>query len=129
MMNRLIKQVIRFGIVGVMATVIDFAMLHLLVDYLFVHYLIATPIAFVISTLFNYWASMKYIFVSRFSPKEKHKEFVIFVSLSVIGLLLTELLMFIAVDILGLQIMVGKVFVTAIVMIFNFASRKIYLDS
>lgn len=56
--------------------------------------------------------------------QSKHTEFVIFVVLSVIGLGLIELFMWILVDFGGIFYMISKIIVTAIVMLYNFVTRK-----
>ena len=48
--------------------------------------------------------------------------------MSTIGLGLTELLMFLAVDKLNIYYMISKIVVTGIVMIYNFVTRKIFLE-
>lgn len=128
-MKQLIQQVYRFAVVGVIATLIDFVILFILHRLFAMNYLIATAFAFIIATVFNYWASMAYIFTSKYSGKGKSKEFTIFLVLSVLGLGLTQLLMMLFVETFRMDVMVSKIFVTGFVMVFNFVSRKILLDS
>jgi putative flippase GtrA len=52
-------------------------------------------------------------------------EFLIF---SIIGLLLTELLLWIGIDKLNMNAMIVKIVATAIVMVFNFITRKLFLE-
>ena len=124
----LVQQIIRFILVGGLATLIDFLVLAFLYHGLNLYYLIATVIAFIVSTIFNYWASMRFIFKSKYGPDQRHKEFIIFLILSLIGLALTSLLMVLAVDWLGLPVMFAKVLVTGFVMVFNFVSRKLFIE-
>ncbi|MCW6659535.1 GtrA family protein [Aerococcaceae bacterium NML191292] len=121
-------QVMRFVVVGGMATAIDFVILWVLYHQLGVHYLIATTIGFVVATVFNYWASMKFVF--RGKPNQsKKREFILFVVLSVIGLLLTVLLMQLSVAVMELPVMISRILVTGIVMTFNFVTRKWLLEA
>ncbi|MGX7106366.1 GtrA family protein [Hutsoniella sourekii] len=124
----LVQQIIRFILVGGLATLIDFLVLAFLYHGLNLYYLIATVIAFIVSTIFNYWASMRFIFKSKYGPDQRHKEFIIFLILSLIGLALTSLLMVLGVDWLGLPVMFAKVLVTGFVMVFNFVSRKLFIE-
>lgn len=128
-MQRLLQQFARFVLVGGTATVIDFAVLALLHYGFNVHYLTATGLAFVISTIYNYWASMRFVFDSPYGKDEKGKELLIFLVLSVLGLLLTEGLMGLLVEYASLNVIVSKVLVTCVVMLFNFITRKQFLDS
>ncbi|WP_124058733.1 GtrA family protein [Vaginisenegalia massiliensis] len=126
--NRLIQQIITFGFVGGISTLIDFFVYYILNKRFGWHYLLANPIAFVVATVFNYWASMKFIFDSKYAKEEKHKEFILFISLSVMGMLLTQLLLYISIDGMKLDSMIAKILVSCIVMVFNFVTRKIFLE-
>ena len=70
---------------------------------------------------------MRYVFCSK-DDLNKVNEFIIFVVLSVIGLGLTELLMWIGVEQFGIFYMASKIVVTGIVMIYNFVTRKLLLE-
>ena len=127
-MTKVLAQMAKFGIVGVVATVLDFLVLFALADFIGLHYLTAAALAFVAATLFNYAASMRYVFTSRFGAAEKHHELLLFVTLSVVGLGLNQLLMWLFVDQVGLYYLVAKIAATVFVMTWNFISRKIWLE-
>lgn len=59
---------------------------------------------------------------------DKKKEFLVFIFLSVVGLGINQILMWIFVSRLYYFYMVAKIFVTAIVMVYNFITRKIFLE-
>ncbi len=127
-MNNLLMQLFKFGIVGVVATLLDFLFLFLFTDVLGMHYLFSAAISFVLSTLFNYVASMRFVFNSKFSKDEKSKELILFVILSVIGLLLNQFLMWFFVEKIALYYMAAKIVATFFVMAWNFISRKVWLE-
>ncbi|APZ49217.1 sugar translocase [Jeotgalibaca sp. PTS2502] len=127
-MKLLFAQVLKFGIVGVIATIIDFGILTVLTEVFSVHYLTSAAVGFIISTIFNYLASMRYVFKSRFGPDEKNKELLIFVALSVFGLFLNQLLMWSFVDMLHIFYILAKVLATLVVMGWNFISRKLWIE-
>lgn len=127
-MTKLLAQIVKFGLVGAVATVLDFLILFALADFIGLHYLTAAALAFVAATLFNYAASMRYVFTSRFDAAEKHHELLLFVTLSVVGLGLNQLLMWLFVDQVALHYLVAKVAATVFVMAWNFISRKIWLE-
>ena len=59
------------------------------------------------------------------------REFVIFIVLSAVGLAINEICMAVGVAVLGtsaLMVTVTKLFATAVVMVWNFFSRKKWLD-
>lgn len=126
-MTKLIAQFTKFGFVGALCFLIDYGIMVLLTEFFGVPYLLSCAIAFSVSVIVNYYLSMKYVFASR-DDLSKQKEFVIFVVLSVIGLLLTELFMWLMVDKMSIHYMISKIVVTGIVMVFNFVTRKIFLE-
>ena len=90
-------------------------------------YLVSCALSFIVSTIVNYILSMRFVFESK-ENVNKTVEFILFVIMSTIGLGLTELLMFLAVDKLNIYYMISKIVVTGIVMIYNFVTRKIFLE-
>ena len=124
-MNKLIKQLFRFGVVGGIAFLIDFSLFAIL-THLGMHYLIAQIISFSISLIFNYIASIKWVFDAK---KQTPKEMIIFVLLSVIGLGINELLLYIGIDKLNIHELIVKLFATAVVMVFNFITRKLIIEN
>ena len=127
-MNNLLMQLFKFGIVGVVATLLDFLFLFLFTDVFGLYYLFSAALSFVLSTLFNYAASMRFVFSSKFSKDEKSKELVLFVILSVIGLVLNQFFMWFFVEKIALYYIAAKIVATFFVMAWNFISRKIWLE-
>lgn len=130
-MRKLIKQFLKFGVVGTMAFFIDYGVLMLLSQGLGWDPVVSAGISFCVSVVFNYVASMRYVFTHR-DDMSLRREFVIFIVLSAIGLFINELCMLAGVAALGdsaLAVTATKVFATAVVMVWNFVSRKKWLDA
>ena len=130
-MKKLIEQILKFGVVGIIATVIDFGVLYVLSQPLGMDPVISAGISFCVSLVFNYVASMRYVFAHR-EDMSRSREFVIFLVLSLIGLAINEAIMAAGVAVLGissLAVMGTKVLATTIVMVWNFVSRKKWLDA
>lgn len=157
--NKLIKQILKFGVVGGLSFLIDFIVYTIVIKIVpgQYSYILAGICGFTISLIFNYIASMAFVF-ERKENADRKKEFLIFLVLSLIGLLLNTVLLWFYVDILsgkvnwifnvhdaiynwllGLNItffksvsefieIMAKVFATAIVMVYNFISRKMTLE-
>lgn len=126
-LRELTVQFAKFGIVGVIAFCIDYG-LFLLMTYVFgINYLIASAISFVISTIFNFAASMRYVFAGK-RGQTRSQQFVIFFVLSVVGLGVNQLVLWMCVDLLAWLAWAGKLAATFIVMIFNFVTRKVFLE-
>ena len=138
----LLQQILRFGIVGGLSFVIDFTVYSVII-MLFGRskpiVMTAAFFGFVISLIFNYISSMKFVFVHDEGVSRK-KEFTVFAFLSVIGLILNELLiigvLFIFDNVKFLQSgflwnikeWIGKIFATGVVMVYNFVTRKIFIE-
>ena len=126
-LKALITQFMKFGIVGFAAFCIDYGLFLLLHQLFGVHYLVASTASFIISTVFNYICSMRYVFQGR-PDQTKAQQFAIFFVLSVIGLGVNQLVLWICVDVAGIPAWFGKLVATAIVMVFNFVTRKMFLE-
>ncbi|MBO5292531.1 MAG: GtrA family protein [Lachnospiraceae bacterium] len=139
-MKKLIEQILKFGVVGVVSTIIDFAVFSFLNYVVGIHYMAATFFGFTISLIANYILSMKFVFERR-ENLDKRVEFIAFAVLSVIGLILNEIIIYGCVDgvynnVAALQNMIsrgtaemaGKIIATGIVMVYNFVTRKLFLE-
>lgn len=126
-MISLMRQLLKFGIVGVICFGIDYGLMILLIELSGLDYLLSSGISFGASVVVNYFLSMRFVFTSK-EKNSKVKEFVIFVVLSVMGLLLTVVLMRLSVENWGFHYMQSKIVITGIVMAFNFVTRKVFLE-
>lgn len=127
-MKKLIAQFMKFGIVGVIAFVIDYGVMIFLTEVFGVPYLISTTISFVVSVVFSYFASMRFVF-KRKDDMSRRREFIIFIVLSVCGLGINDLLMWLMVDSLYIDYRLSKIVVTVVVAVWNFVTRKIFLEA
>lgn len=122
------QQIIRFAFVGGGAFVIDYGVMIFLTEVGGLNYLISSAISFTVSVIFNYIMSVKWVFnVS--GERSQTQDFAVFIVLSVIGLGINSLIMWIAVDKLHIFYMISKIGATAIVMVYNFITRKIFLEN
>ena len=126
-MRKLFKQFFKFGIVGVICFIIDYGLMVALTELAYVPYLISCGISFSVSVIVNYILSMRFVFASK-KDVDKRKEFALFVLLSISGLLLTELLMWLFVAGVDINYMIAKIITTGIVMVYNFITRKLLLE-
>ena len=135
----MIKQIVKFVGVGVIDTLIDFT-IYTVLTLLGVHYLIAGFCGFAVAVVISYFLSFKFVFVRR-EDFSQTKSFILFVVLSLGGLLLNELGLFICMDCIyknssALQSMISaklaklgaKCLTTGFVMIYNFTTRKLILE-
>lgn len=125
-MKKLFLQIFRFGIVGALAFLIDYCLLYVFTEFLHVHYLISSVIGFSVSVIFNYILSVKWVF--DVNKKQTYKEVITFIVLSVIGLGVNQICMYVGSDILKIHYMIVKIGATFIVMVYNFITRKIFIE-
>lgn len=126
-MRKLIEQIMKFGVVGVIAFVIDFGVMVFLTEVFGIDPVISATVSFIISVIFNYAASMRYVFSHR-EGMSRTREFSIFVVLSAIGLGINDLLIWAGTDLASFDYRLVKIFATAVVMVWNFVTRKIFLE-
>ena len=127
LMGKLLAQFMKFGVVGAIAFAIDYGLLAFCTEILSINYLVSATVGFTVSVIFNYLASMRYVFSHKKGMSRK-REFIIFVVLSIIGLIINNACMWAGVELLGWHYLIVKIGATAIVMIWNFVTRKIFLD-
>lgn len=125
--RKLLIQIFKFTIVGGIATVIDFVFLYIFREFCHFPVLVSNTLSFCISVIYNYIASVKWVFDVN-KDKNAKKQFIIFIIFSVLGLLLNNLIMWITVEFLSIYYLLAKIIATAVVMVFNFVTRKMFLE-
>lgn len=138
-MKNLIAQLLKFGVVGVLAAVIDIGIMNFLLAAFHMHNVIASTISFLISLAFNYLASMKYVFKHR-DDMAKWMEILIFFVSAAVGLFMNEAIIWISTFGMNhdamitqhaayvLRTNIGKIVATGVVAVWNFIIRKWFLD-
>lgn len=126
-MGKLVAQIMKFGVVGVIAFFIDFGVMVFLTEVFGMNPVASATISFTVSVVFNYLASMRYVFQHR-EGMSRTREFVIFVVLSVIGLAINDALMWAGTELAAFDYRLVKIIATAVVMVWNFVTRKIFLE-
>lgn len=123
MSKQLVKQILSFGIVGVVAFLIDYGIMNILYTKLGCTLLIANTCGFIISTIVNYILSKKHVFDMKTS-----NAFIKFTILSVLGLLINNMTMSLCINYLILGTLVSKILATGICMVWNFVTKKAFLE-
>ena len=123
MSRQLIQQILSFGIVGVVAFLIDYGIMNILYTKLGCTLLIANTSGFIISTIINYILSKKHVFDMKTS-----NAFIKFTILSVLGLLINNMTMILCIDCMKLVTLMAKIIATGVCMIWNFVTKKALLE-
>ena len=80
--ENLLIQIFKFGIVGGIAFLIDYIVLFCCKEFIGLSVLLSAAIAFTVSVIYNYIASVKWVFDVN-KEKSAKKNFVIFIILSI----------------------------------------------
>ncbi|MBE6489663.1 MAG: GtrA family protein [Methanobrevibacter sp.] len=114
----------RYVFVGGTAFAVDFFFLYFFSDICGIYYLISGVLSFIISVLVNYWMSTVWVF-NQDNIDNKLLEFNLFLAISTIGLVFTEILLWLFTDVCGLHYLISKIIAAAIVMFWNFIARRV----
>lgn len=126
-----VKQFISYVGVGGVAALVEWGVFSLLEYGMDMPYLLATVLAFFVSTTVNWILGRTFTFRdSSYDSKRGREMFLVFL-VSAIGLGFNLCLMYMLVDVLGLRTnllkTLAKVLATGIVFIWNFLSRKLWI--
>ncbi|MBR4808820.1 MAG: GtrA family protein [Bacteroidales bacterium] len=120
-------QLMRYGITGLGATLVDFTVLTVLTECLGEKYLLVwTAIAFISGLAVTYLLSTNWVFNAR-RFKNRAAEISIFVLIGAVGLGLTELLMWFFATKVDLHYLISKIIAGTTVFIWNFTAKKLIL--
>lgn len=117
-------QMFRYVFVGGTAFIVDLFFLYFFSDICGVYYLISGILSFIISVLVNYWMSTKWVF-NQDNIDNKVLEFNLFLVISIIGLIFTEILLWVFTDLFGLYYLISKIIAAILVMFWNFIARRV----
>lgn len=123
-----IKQFLSYFAVGGIAALVEWTVFAILASFLNLHYMLATCMAFVVSTTVNWALGRAWSFrgSKKYADKQIQEILVVFAA-SAFGLLLNVALMYVFVSVLGLNSAIlksfSKIAATGLVFIWNFAVR------
>ena len=119
--DNLFIQLFRYAFVGGLAFV------ALLYHKFGVNEYLATAIAFVMGLIVNFILSKLLVFTTGAKVKSTVLEFLSYTVIGIIGLGLTEAIIWLGTVPLHIPVLVAKVIAAVLVLIWNFAARKIFL--
>lgn len=119
-----IKQFIKFGLVGVMNTMIDYTIYAALFYVVHVHYLLANIISFSVAVSNSYILNRRWTF--RSDHPAWRTEAAKFIVVNIIGLGLSEILLFLQVDHLHISKLLAKLFAIVVVLFWNYVGTRFW---
>ena len=122
--DNVLLQFFRFIFVGGTAFLIDFFIYFALVEFVNVNYLIAATIAFFISVLANYYLSTSWVF-NQSQIENRAVEFNIFLAISIVGWIFTEILLYIFTDLWSINYLWSKIIASILVLFWNFSASRV----
>lgn len=125
----------RYFIVGGLAFIADFGVMTACKEWLFstipygLYY--AVTLGFIVGLIVNYFLSIRFVFESA-KTKGTGKSvqgFLGFLVIAIVGLLLTQLIMFLGVETFRFHYTLVKIFATGVVFVYNFLAKKFIIFS
>ncbi len=118
-------QFFRYVFVGGIATVVDWGILWVLTEFAHVDHMVSAVIAFIAGLTVNFLLSKRLVFKANAARMSPVMEFVSYAVIGVIGLGITEGILYLFTNVWGLHYMLSKVIATAVVLVWNYLARKI----
>lgn len=117
-------EVFRFLAVGGGCFLLEYVLLYTLTEYAGLDPLISAPIAFTISLIVNYILCVYVVF---HAEKQTGMQMFLFIFTSLLGLGINQAVMWFFIDIIGLWYMFSKIIASAIVMVWNYITKRYIL--
>lgn len=117
-------EVFRFLAVGGGCFLLEYVLLYTLTEYAGLDPLVSAPIAFTISLIVNYILCVYVVF---HAEKQTGMQMFLFIFTSLLGLGINQAVMWFFIDIIGLWYMFSKIIASAIVMVWNYITKRYIL--
>lgn len=116
-------QLIRYGLVVAIAAPIDLGGYIVLKSMFHVYYVLAATISFTVSLIVNYLLSVAWVFTAK-TGRQRHTDAAIFAIIGVVGLGLTDLIVWGLTDYAKLNYIVSKLIAFLLVFFWSFGARR-----
>jgi len=111
-------RLLKYAGVGIPTFVLDLGILYVLTDILHIHYVVSASAAFIIAFSLNYHLSRKYVFSE--TLRSMRAGYAIFLCVGGSGLFLIAGLMYLCVDIAGMDYMVSRILIASLIGLWNY---------
>ena len=129
--SKLGQQIIKFGAVGFLCFFIEYVLLILFKELLGWPVIAANTLAFTVSAIVNYILSILFVFDTD-KKANQGKQFAVFFIFAVGGLILNNVVLKLGTMVLdpfwSRSYIIVKPFATGVVMVYNFITRKIFIE-
>lgn len=118
----LVGQMLRYFGVAVLAAIVDTGSLWVLASQAHVHYTVAAAVAFTLGLVTNFGLARTVVFGD--SRMRFWAELGFYAVIGIAGLVLTEVILFVGIGVVGLPLLIAKAVALAIVFFWNFFARR-----
>lgn len=119
-------QFLRFGVVGGLVSGAHFVLVFFLTDIVGVWYLYSTIISYILATIGNFYLQKFYV-MRHVEKNETHIQFVKYVLLALLCLLINTVGMYVLVELLDMVYLFAQVLVIGFLAVFTFIVSRTYI--
>jgi putative flippase GtrA len=120
--DRSLVQMVRYGLVVIIAAPIDLGGYIILKSEFHIYYVLAATLSFAASLIVNYFLSIKWVWTEH-SGRQRHVDATLFAIIGIVGLGITDLVVWIFTGYGGLNYIVSKLIAFVIVFFWSFGAR------
>lgn len=126
-MKKSIEELIKYGVYGVFTTGINL-ILFVVFKEIGMYYLVANTVSYIIAVVINYVLNRKFVFKTAGNTKQQAKEeFLKFVGVRCASLVLDNILFYFVVDIMKINVYVGRIFLSIGIILCTFIINKVFV--
>ena len=117
-------QFLRYFFVGGSAAVVDLLIFTTLIEYSGFHYILAAFVAYMGGLAWNHFLCIIWVFESK---HQRIREILTIIAIAIGGLLWTWFILYIVIELLGIDPIISKMISQILVLFWNFTMRKFYV--
>ncbi len=121
------QEIVKYGIFGVLTTLVNYVLYIAFTRGMFMHELWATGTAFVLSIIFAYFTNRIWVFESKAKGKKQISEFCKFFLARTSGLFIDLGIMWLFVTSLGYNDLIVKILSNIFIIVLNFVISKLFV--
>ena len=124
-MKKHINQFGRYVVVGILAAIVDFSITW--ICHFYVHIVVANTLGFFFATVINFYFAHHWVFQETLDQTKFKKYFPRVLVISMIGLVISNLIVWSLIDQLGMSFLLGKIVAAITTLIWNYGARRLFI--
>jgi putative flippase GtrA len=118
----LVRQFIKYSLVGVLNTMVDFGVYISLTRFAGLHFLLANAVSFLVAVTLSFWLNRRWTFRDRIG--DRRRQYMFFFLINLIALGLNEALLASFVHFFDVHDLLAKAAATVVVLFWNFFANR-----